>query len=55
LEHAPDNWTGPRDGTADNLFIHPKALGGMMLGVSRATHAWTWSGHPERVVAAGER
>ena len=55
MEHARDNWTGPREGTADNLFIHPKALGGMMLGVSRATHAWTWSGHPERVVAAGER
>ena len=54
LEHAPHDWTGQRDGIPDNLFIHPKALGGMMLGVSRATYAWTWSGHPERVVAAGE-
>ena len=53
LEYAPHDWTGPRDGIPDSLFIHPKALGGMMLGVSRATHAWTWSGHPERVVAAG--
>ncbi len=54
LEHAPHDWTGPRDGTPENLFIHPRALGGMMLGVSRTTYAWTWSGHPERVVAAGE-
>lgn len=30
-------------------FIHPKALGGVMVGLSRRTYAWTWSGHPERV------
>jgi hypothetical protein len=54
LEHAPHDWTGSRtDAVPDNLFIHPKALGGMMLGVSRATYAWTWSGHPERVRPAG--
>jgi len=50
VEHAPDAWTGPRDGPApDNLFIHPAALGGLMLGISRTTHAWSWSGSPERV------
>ena len=49
-EHAPGAWTGPDEGTVpDNIFIHPTALGGMMLGVSRTTFAWTWSGHPERV------
>jgi hypothetical protein len=32
-------------------FIHPQALGGVMLGLSRRTYAWTWSGHPERVEA----
>ena len=49
-EHAPGAWTGPDDSTVpDNIFIHPTALGGMMLGVSRTTFAWTWSGHPERV------
>jgi hypothetical protein len=48
LEHAPHDWTGAPD-VAETLFIHPKALGGMMLGVSRTTFAWTWSGHPERV------
>jgi hypothetical protein len=53
LEHAPGDWTGPRDDTVpDNLFLHPKALGGVMLGVSRTTYAWTWSGHPERVAPA---
>jgi hypothetical protein len=47
--HAPDDWTGPAEGSVDNLFLHPRALGGVMLGVSRTTHAWTWSGAPERV------
>jgi hypothetical protein len=54
LQDVPDDWTGPHSGVVDSLFIHPKALGGMMLGLSRTTHAWTWSGHPERVIAAGE-
>lgn len=44
---APGGWTGSDD-DQDGLFIHPKALGGTMLGVSRTTHAWTWSGYPER-------
>jgi hypothetical protein len=52
LEHAPKDWTGPRDGTPDNLFVHPSALHGVLLGVSRESVAWTWSGHPERVRAA---
>ena len=34
---------------AHTVFLHPDALGGMMLGLSRRTYAWTWSGHPERV------
>ena len=38
--------------TADTIFLHPPALGGMMLGLSRPTLAWQWSGHPERVEAA---
>jgi hypothetical protein len=50
LEHGPGDWTGPREGERpDNLFLHPRALGGVMLGVSRTTFAWTWSGAPERV------
>ncbi|MCC6764699.1 MAG: hypothetical protein IT293_08555 [Deltaproteobacteria bacterium] len=50
-EHAPHDWTGPADAPVpDTLFIHPKALGGLMMGVSRTSVGWTWSGHPERVV-----
>ena len=50
LEHAPQQWTGSRDeASPDNLFIHPQALENAMLGVSRESFAWTWSGHPERV------
>lgn len=37
--------------TADQLWLHPATLGGMMLGVSRPTMAWRWSGKPERVDA----
>jgi hypothetical protein len=37
--------------SADQLWLHPPSLGGMMLGISRPTMAWRWSGHPERVEA----
>jgi hypothetical protein len=37
------------DITADQLWLHPATLGGMMLGLSRPSRAWQWSGHPERV------
>jgi hypothetical protein len=48
---APGQWTGPREGPApDNLYVHPAALGGVLLGVSRTSHAWIWSGQPERAV-----
>lgn len=33
----------------DSLFVHPPSLGGMMLGLSRPSMAWSWSGAPERV------
>ena len=50
LEYAPHDWTGPRAGIApDNLFVHPAALSGLLLGVSRRSFAWTWSGSPGRV------
>ena len=45
---APRDWTGS-DTDANGLFVHPRALGGIMLGVSRTTYAWTWSGRPDRV------
>lgn len=44
---------GQRDALgAHTVFLHPGTLGGMMLGLSRRTYAWTWSGHPERVEKA---
>ncbi len=47
----PDDWTGSDDND-DGLFIHPRATGGLMIGVSRSSFAWTWSGYPDRVVPA---
>ncbi|WP_245259221.1 hypothetical protein [Afipia clevelandensis] len=37
----------------EQIWLHPSALDGMMLGISRPTLAWKWSGHPERVLASG--
>jgi hypothetical protein len=39
MEHAPDDWTGPREGPLEkgSIFLHPKALGGVMLGIRAAT------------------
>ena len=33
----------------DGLWIHPSALCGLLLGISRTTVAWEWSGRPELV------
>jgi Glyoxalase/Bleomycin resistance protein/Dioxygenase superfamily len=53
--HAPGDWTGSHDDAhPDNLFIHPKALAGMMMGVSCTSVAWRWSGHPERVMPGAD-
>jgi len=53
LEDQPDAYTGPREGRSpDNFWVHPRALGGALFGVSRESFAWTWSGHPERVLPA---
>ncbi len=46
----PDAWIGDRDvDVPDNLFIPPSALDRVLLGVSRETVAWGWSGAPEKV------
>ena len=39
----------PASKSSDQLWLHPAAMGGMMLGVSRPTMAWKWSGQPQRV------
>ena len=36
------------------LFIHPSAFLGVLIGVSRTEHAWTWSGDPSRAKRAAE-
>lgn len=33
----------------DNLWVHPKSLHGMLMGISRETFAWDWSGRPELI------
>ena len=33
----------------DNIWVHPKGLHGMLLGISRTGFAWDWSGQPQRV------
>jgi catechol 2,3-dioxygenase-like lactoylglutathione lyase family enzyme len=39
----------PRDQAGmPELFIHPSAFNGVLVGVRRTEHAWTWSGDPER-------
>jgi hypothetical protein len=39
----------PRDSAGmPELFIHPTAFNGVLVGVSRTEHAWMWSGDPER-------
>jgi catechol 2,3-dioxygenase-like lactoylglutathione lyase family enzyme len=43
--HAPS-----ANGAEHGLYIHPSGLLGMLMGVSRTTFAWTWSGRPELVV-----
>lgn len=43
LRYAPGENRPP--GT--NIFIHPQALFGMLMGVSKTKYGWAWSGHPE--------
>ena len=44
---APRGLDGTRE--RDGLWIHPGALHGLLLGVSRTTLAWEWSGRPALV------
>lgn len=44
----------PRGGSIaterDGCWVHPKSLHGLLLGISRRTLAWEWSGRPDLVV-----
>ena len=51
LERRGARWAG-REGwqpgqPLEGLFIHPSALHGLLLGVSRTNLAWEWSGRPD--------
>ncbi len=47
LERSGARFTAGREDGGGNLFIHPTALCGVLMGVSRTNLAWTWSGRPE--------
>ncbi|HYM33126.1 MAG TPA: hypothetical protein VEU47_17640 [Candidatus Cybelea sp.] len=52
LDKARARWTPrTRDGKPerDGLWVHPSALNGLLLGISRRTLAWEWSGRPNLV------
>jgi hypothetical protein len=37
---------------SDGLWVHPSALCDLLLGISRTTVGWEWSGQPARVACA---
>jgi len=37
------------------MFIHPTSFLGVLIGVSRTEHAWTWSGDPDRARRAAQK
>jgi hypothetical protein len=47
LEELGARYTAGREDGGGNIFLHPTALCGMLMGISRTNLAWTWSGHPE--------
>lgn len=56
LESRQAKWTRRTDTgrpEQDGLWIHPKALNGVLLGVSRTSLAWGWSGRPDLVQEIG--
>jgi Glyoxalase/Bleomycin resistance protein/Dioxygenase superfamily len=47
LEDRGARYTAGREDGGGNIFTHPTALCGMLMGISRTNLAWTWSGRPE--------
>lgn len=47
LEARGARYTPQPEEPEGGLFIHPTALCGMLMGISRTNLAWRWSGHPE--------
>ncbi|MGH7778306.1 MAG: hypothetical protein ACREQR_00550 [Candidatus Binataceae bacterium] len=46
-------WRRDQAGAAE-LFIHPSQFMGVLVGVSRTDHAWTWSGDADRARRAAQ-
>ncbi len=57
LERHGHRWTRRTDTPVeqDGLWINPSALNGVLMGVSRSSLAWGWSGKPELVQAVAEQ
>ena len=48
LKKREARWAGRTDDpNPEGIFIHPTALHGALMGVSRTNLAWRWSGRPE--------
>ena len=47
LEARGARFTAGREDGGGNIFLHPTAICGMLMGISRTNLAWTWSGRPE--------
>ncbi len=47
-------WRRDQAGLAE-LFIHPSAFLGVLVGITRTGHAWLWSGDPGRARHAAEK
>jgi catechol 2,3-dioxygenase-like lactoylglutathione lyase family enzyme len=47
LEARSARYTPQPEEPEGGLFIHPSALHGMLMGISRTDLAWLWSGRPE--------
>jgi hypothetical protein len=47
LEEREARFTPTDDYPEAGLFVHPTALHGMLMGISRTDRAWLWSGRPE--------
>ena len=45
---------GESAGVGTNMFIHPTALHGVLMGISRTNWAWTWSGRPDLAGAGAQ-
>ena len=55
LEAAHARWTPHGESKTqehDALWVHPSALHGVLLGFSRTTQGWQWSGRPDLVIRA---